>query len=289
MKNVANPEYLKQQQNEITEYVIYQKLSKLSKDKKNAEILLKIAKDEKRHYDFWKSVTGVDVQPNERQVKKYLMLAKLFGLSFSLRLMEQGEEGASRFYDSIADELPEVLTIKEDEELHEQQLIGILNDERLNYAGAIVLGLNDALVEFTGTLAGLTFAFGNNKIIGVTGLVMGVAASLSMAASGYLASQEDERDELNPVKSAAFTGIAYILTVAFLVFPYLIQDNPYFALGGMLVVTILIIAAYTYYISVAKNVKFSRRFSSMVAISLGVAVLSFGIGMLVKMVFKVDM
>ena len=289
MSQPVDPAYIEQQRNEITEYVIYQKLAELSKDSKNREILLNISKDEKRHYDFWKTVTGMDVEPDNRTVKKYLMLAKFFGLSFSLRLMERGEEGASQFYDSIAADIPDVIAIKEDEELHEQQLIGILNDDRLNYAGAIVLGLNDALVEFTGTLAGLTFAFGNNKIIGVTGLVMGVAASLSMAASGYLASQEDERDELNPIKSAAFTGIAYIVTVAFLVFPYLIQDNPYYALGGMLIVTILIIAAYTYYISVAKNVKFSRRFSSMVAISLGVAVLSFGIGMLVKQVFNVDM
>ncbi len=289
MSQSVNPQYLKQQQNEITEYFIYQELASVSKDEKNKEILLKISEDEKKHYDFWQGVTGVEVKPNRRQVKKYLRLAQLFGLSFSLRLMERGEEGASRFYDSIADELPEVLAIKEDEEFHEQQLIGVLNDERLNYAGAIVLGLNDALVEFTGTLAGLTFAFGNNKVIGVTGLVMGVAASLSMAASGYLSSQEDERDDLNPVKSALFTGVAYIVTVAFLVFPYLIQDNSYLALGGMLVITVLIIAVYTYYISVAKNVKFSRRFSSMVAISLGVALLSFGIGMLVKKVFNVEM
>ena len=289
MSQSINPHYLEQQQNEITEYFIYQELAAISKDEKNKEILLKISEDEKKHYDFWQTVTGVEVKPNKRQVKKYLRLAKLFGLSFSLRLMERGEEDASRFYDSIADKLPGVLSIKEDEELHEQQLISILNDERLNYAGAIVLGLNDALVEFTGTLAGLTFAFGNNKVIGVTGLVMGVAASLSMAASGYLSSQEDERDDLNPVKSALFTGVAYIVTVAFLVFPYLIQDNSYLALGGMLVITVLIIAAYTYYISVAKNVKFSRRFSSMVAISLGVALLSFGIGMLVKKVFNVDM
>ena len=289
MSQSVNPQYLKQQQNEITEYYIYQELAAISKDEKNKKILLTISEDEKKHYDFWKTVTGVAVKPNKQQVKKYLRLAKLFGLSFSLRLMEKGEEDAGKFYDSIANELPGVLTIKEDEELHEQQLISILNDERLNYAGAIVLGLNDALVEFTGTLAGLTFAFGNNKVIGVTGLVMGVAASLSMAASGYLSSQEDERDELNPVKSALFTGVAYIVTVAFLVFPYLIQDNSYLALGGMLVITVLIIAAYTYYISVAKNVKFSRRFSSMVAISLGVALLSFGIGMVVKKVFNVDM
>ena len=217
MSQQVNPKYIEQQQNEITEFFIYQKLAALSKDEENRKILLKISEDEKRHYDFWKTVTGKDVEPNKRQVNKYLRLAKLFGLSFSLRLMEKGEEGAGRFYDSIASELPGVVSIKEDEELHEQQLIGILNDERLNYAGAIVLGLNDALVEFTGTLAGLTFAFANNKVIGVTGLVMGVAASLSMAASGYLSSQEDEREELNPIKSALFTGLASLPFWCFLI------------------------------------------------------------------------
>ena len=64
--------------------------------------------------------------------------------------MEKGEVDATKFYDSITDKYPQALKIKEDEEEHEQRLIGILNDDRLNYAGAIVLGLNDGLVEFTG-------------------------------------------------------------------------------------------------------------------------------------------
>ena len=287
-KYEIKPEYIEQQQNEITEYVIYKKLAHITKDRKNAEILQKIAADEKKHYEFWKQITGKELKPDKRKVNKYVLMAKMFGLSYSLQLMEKGEEDAGVFYERVAKDIPEVLKIKEDEELHEKQLLKVLNDERLNYAGAVVLGLNDALVEFTGTLAGLTFAFGNNKVIGITGLVMGVAASLSMAASGYLASQEDERDDLDPVKSAIFTGVAYIVTVAFLVFPYLIQSDPYIALAGMLIITVGIIALYTHYISVAKNVKFGKRFFNMVAISLTVALISFGIGTFIKAVFNID-
>jgi len=202
--------------------------------------------------------------------------------------MEKGEVDATKFYESIADKYPQALKIKEDEEEHEQRLIGILNDDRLNYAGAIVLGLNDALVEFTGTLAGLTFAFANNLIIGSTGLVMGVAASLSMAASGYLSSREEDVQDTNPITSAIYTGSAYIITVVFLVLPYFLLDNPYLALSILLVITIAIIAGYTYYISVAKNISFKKRFMEMALISLAVAVISFGIGMLIRQVFGVE-
>lgn len=202
--------------------------------------------------------------------------------------MEQREVVASEFYDSISESYPEALRVKQDEEKHEERLIGILNDYRLTYAGAIVLGLNDALVEFTGTLAGLTFAFANNLIVGSTGLVMGVAASLSMAASGYLASKEDNQEETNPVTSAIYTGSAYIITVVFLVLPYFLLSNPFLALGIMLVITIGIIASYTYYISVAKAISFKKRFVEMALISLGVAVISFGIGMLIKHVFGIE-
>ena len=277
-----------QQVYEITEHHIYKQLASISHDENNTKTLTEIANQELGHYHFLKEITGKEAPPYQRKIKKYIRLAKVFGLSFALRLMEKGEVDATKFYDSIAKDYPEALGIKADEEVHEQKLIGILNDDRLNYAGAIVLGLNDALVEFTGTLAGLTFAFANNLIVGSTGLVMGVAASLSMAASGYLSSREEDIQDTNPITSAIYTGSAYIITVVFLVLPYFLLSNPYIALGIMLAVTILIIAGYTYYISVAKNISFNKRFMEMAAISLGVAVISFGIGLLIKQVFGVE-
>ncbi len=278
----------KQQQHELTEYHIYLQLAELSTDEANRRTLNEIADQELAHYNIWKGITGKEAKPNQRKIKWYLRLSKIFGLSFALRLMEKGEIDATSFYKSIENEYPQAIKIKEDEEEHEQKLIGILNDDRLSYAGAIVLGLNDALVELTGTLAGLTFAFGNNLIVGTTGLVMGVAASLSMAASGYLASREEGLEETKPITSAIYTGSAYIITVFFLVLPYFLLSNPYISLAVMLVMTLLIIAAYTYYISVAKDISFKKRFIEMAVISLTVAVISFGIGMLIKTFFNVQ-
>ena len=130
----------RQQQHEITEYHIYRKLAELSQDEENTKTLNEIAEQELEHYIIWQEITGKKAKPNQRKIRKYIRLAKIFGLSFALRLMEKGEVDATTFYNSIADEYPQALKIKEDEEEHEQRLIGILNDERLNYAGAIVLG-----------------------------------------------------------------------------------------------------------------------------------------------------
>ena len=47
----------------------------------------------------------------------------------------------------------------------------------------MVLGLNDALVELTGTIAGLTFVLTNTTLIAMAGIITGIAATLSMAAS----------------------------------------------------------------------------------------------------------
>jgi len=272
------------QKAEITEHYIYAKLAKSEKDIENKKILEKISKDELKHYKIWKNITKIEMKPNKFKIYWYLILAKIFGFNFALKLMEAGEENAQKFYLEVGEKYSEALTIMNDEEKHEIELIRILKDSRLSYAGAIVLGLNDALVELTGTLAGLTLAFSNSTIIGVTGLIMGIAASMSMAASGYLASreEEDQNDDTSPIMSAVYTGIAYIVTVIFLVSPYFIFENVYTSLIIMLLMTILIIAVYTFYISVAKEVKFKRRFTEMALISLGVALISYGIGYLVR-------
>jgi len=279
---------LKQQRNEITEYHIYSALAELAEDEQNRQVLRQIAEEEKKHYAFWEKLTGRSLAPQMWKVRLYVILARIFGLSFALRLMERGEEEAIHLYRKMAERYPEAKAILEEELRHEDQLIGLLSDDRLRYAGALVLGLNDALVEFTGTLAGLSFAFSKTIIIATTGIIMGIAASLSMAASGYLASREYEDEEIHPIKSAVYTGVAYILTVCILVMPYFFTDNPRIGLVGMLFFTILIIAAYTFYISIAKGESFGKRFSEMAFISLTVALISFGIGSLIKYFFDVE-
>lgn len=125
---------------------------------------------------------------------------------------------------------------------HENQLLGMLDEESLLYAGSVVLGLNDALVELTGALAGLTFAFRDVKIIALSGLITGIAASLSMASSEYLSTRP--KKPKHPVRAAITTGIAYIITVTLLILPYLLLNNEIISLAIALTTSVLIIAIF---------------------------------------------
>lgn len=151
-----------------------------------------------------------------------------------------------------------------------------------------MLGLNDALVELTGSIAGLTFAMASTRLVALSGIITGVSATLSMAASNYLAERVDGNP--NALKSSIYTGIAYLVTVVFLMAPYLIlpPDMYVAALVTMLVTVIVIIFFFNYYISVAKSLPFARRFGEMACISLGVALISFVIGILVKEFLGID-
>jgi VIT1/CCC1 family predicted Fe2+/Mn2+ transporter len=274
------------QKGEITEYYVYQNIAKKEKDEKNREILLTIAKDELRHYGIWKDITGEVVKPSKLLIFIYKVLTFIFGYTFTLRVMESGEEKAQQAYSKLKGFEDIINQITKEEEEHEQKLLDMLDEERLNYVGSMVLGLNDALVELSGTLAGLTFAFQNTRLISLSGLITGIAATLSMAASEYLSSKADNQD--NALKSAVYTGSAYIVTVVLLVLPYLLISNPFVALGIMIGVVVFIIFFFNLYISVAKNIGFKKRFLQMIIISLSVAGLSFLIGVGIEKILGVN-
>jgi VIT1/CCC1 family predicted Fe2+/Mn2+ transporter len=274
------------QKDEITEYHIYKKLSKRVKDENNKKILSDIADDEKKHYDFWEDVSGKKISPNYFKVYWFYFISVVFGLIFGIKLMEKGEEQAQDVYGGIKNKVEGVRDIIDDEDDHEDKLIAMIDDDRLNYVGSVVLGLNDALVELTGTLAGLTFALRDTNLIAISGLITGIAASFSMAASEYLAKKSDDAEDA--FKSSLYTGLAYIMTVAFLVLPYLLIDQYFISLIVTLIVAVLVIVFFNFYIAVAKDLSFKKRFLEMFTISMGVAVFSFLVGYLVRIFFGVD-
>src|SRR5690554_4573783 len=278
---------LQAQSNEITEFHIYKRLASRIKDRNNSRILSEIAEDEKRHYNFWKKYTAQERKPVKLKVFFYYWLAIIFGITFSIKLMEKGEERAQINYTELLSSIPEAEQIIEEEDSHEEKLIAMLQEEHLQYVGSVVLGLNDALVELTGTLAGLTFALKDTRIIAMVGLITGIAASLSMGASEYLSTRSDSPED-NALKSALYTGVAYVITVFLLILPYLLLNSYLFALIFTVVIAILIILVFNFYVSVARDLDFKKRFTEMAAISLGVALFSFGIGILVRVFLGVD-
>ena len=278
----------KMQQSELTESVIYEKIAKFAKGEENKKVLMRLSKEEKNHYEIWKKYTDIEMKPQKWKVFKYKLLARLFGFTFAVKLMEKGEENAQSEYDLLANEVEESIVIKQQEEEHEKALLGMLDEERLRYVGSMVLGLNDALVELTGSLAGFTFAMQNTKLIALSGLIIGISATFSMASSEFLSARSEGRKDA--FKSCTYTGIAYLITVILLITPYLIFNNSQYmlALACMIGVVLLIIIVFTYYTSVAQDLKFKSRFFEMALISITVAVVSFLVGIGAKQLFGVD-
>src|SRR5690606_6174699 len=187
----------------------------------------------------------------------------------------------------VGGEIEELAVLASEEDAHEEALIEMLDEESLRYAGSIVLGLNDALVELTGALAGYTLALQNTRLIALTGLITGIAAALSMAASEYLSTRSEDTDK-NPLKASLYTGAAYILTVAVLILPYLLFPNYYLCLFLALTPAVIIIVVCNYYISDARDEPFRQRFVEMAGVSLGVALFSFGLGYVIRTFLGVD-
>jgi VIT1/CCC1 family predicted Fe2+/Mn2+ transporter len=227
------------------------------------------------------------VAPGTLRIWFYYLIARVFGMTFAIKLMEGVERRAQGYDQALVDRIPEIQEILTNEETHEKELIALIDEERLKYVGSVVLGLNDALVEFTGTLAGLTFAIQNTQIIAVAGLIMGVAASLSMGASEYL-SQRSDGGQTDPFKASVYTGATYIVTVALLILPFLVLHNPYFALMFTLLGAVMVIFLFTFYISVAKGLPFWKRFAEMLTISFGIAAISFVIGIIIRTVLNIN-
>ena len=292
MKVAVSPAALaiirRMQQNELTESYIYEAIAKFAKGDENKAVLQRLAKEERAHYEIWKNYTGEELKPESGKVLKFKLIARIFGFTFAVKLMEKGEENAQDEYELLAKEVEESVSIRQQEEEHEHALLDMLDEERLQYVGSMVLGLNDALVELTGSLAGFTFAMQNTRLIALSGLIIGISATFSMASSEFLAARSEGRSDA--LKSCTYTGIAYLITVILLILPYLLLGTTQYiaALVCMLAVVILIIAGFTYYTSVAQDQPFKSRFTEMAVISVSVAVLSFVVGILAKNLLGVD-
>jgi VIT1/CCC1 family predicted Fe2+/Mn2+ transporter len=278
----------KAQKDEETGAAMYAFMAGREKNPENKRLLMQMAQDEKMHAAVWRALTGKDLRPPVWRLLFLKVLTVLMGFTFVVKTMQKQERFAVSDYEGLIAELPQAAKMLEDERRHEKDLYGMLDEERLHYVGAMVLGLNDALVELTGAIAGVTFALANTRLVAMTGIVTGIAATLSMAASNYLAERaQGSRDAL---KSSTYTGVAYLITVALLVLPYLLFPAQLYiaAFAVMILTVLLIILLFNYYLSVAREEPFLRRFGEMAVISLSVAAISFIIGYFAKQVLGIN-
>ena len=280
------------QRMEATEAEVYRRLAKMQHNPVNKAILEGIALEEERHEVFISKMTGQVVTPNKFQIIKQILLARIFGFTFSVMMMEATENDVASEYRELG-----LNEIAEEEDVHEENMISMLDEERLRYSGSIVLGMSDALIELTGALAGLTFALKDLDLVALAGLITGIAAAFSMGASEYLSSRAEKR-EVSAIRSAFFTWISYLITVMLLVSPYLIidptgpgafgLDTHVLALVGTFIIGLIIVAVFNFYTSVVEKVSFTSRFMEMVGILGGVSLISYAIGIALGSVLGVS-
>jgi VIT1/CCC1 family predicted Fe2+/Mn2+ transporter len=76
--------------------------------------------------------------------------------------------------------------------------------------------------------------------------------------------------------------------VILLVLPFFLMTAYQFALPATILIGLIIILVFNFYIAVAKDYSFTKRFLEMAGISVGVALFSFLIGVLIRSVFGID-
>ncbi len=267
---------------EALAYHLYNMVSEKQTDEAHKEILKSIALQEEVHFHKLNELLDEKVDINSysrRQYRFYKFILMFFGVIFTLRLFEKRERKSHIKYAKYAAEIPIITEVVTEEKKHEEKLDNILKDKKLLYASSIILGLNDALIEMSGAIAGFTFAIENTKEIAIVSLIMGVAASLSMAASEFLSAKADDHE--NPFKSALYTFITYSVVVALLISPYLMFSK-FIALGVMIGTVIFIIFTFNVYLSVAKKESLIKNFLTMALIAICVSLVSFSIGILIN-------
>lgn len=282
MKNLLNL-----QRDERTLCEVYRRLAESEKDSAHRQVFLRLMHDERRHCDILKERTGCEVAPDPKRVFSYVLLTRLLGPTFVVRHIESCEKGAERNY-SLYPDRKEFVQIALEERRHSEELTMLACEKPLSYISSVVLGLNDALVEFTGALAGFTLALNDSKIVALTGGITGIAAALSMAASEYMSTKSDKNPKKRPLRAAVCTGIAYIITVVILTLPYILFSNALLALGVMLLAAVLVIAVFNYYYAVIRCESFKRRFLEMTILSFSIAGISFLIGYMLKYFTGID-
>ncbi len=271
------------QRNEITEHHVYLAFARGAAGR-NREILAHIAADEHRHYRQFQELTGQAVSPNWCKVWFFRGCAALFGFTFGMKLMEQGEQQAEKAYAHFQEHWPEIAHIITEEARHEHELINMIDEEHLNYMGSMVLALNNSIQEFSGIAAGLTFAMpASARTIGITVLISGLAATLAMSASEYLSQKAQAGGHgpargKKPWRGVLFSGGIYLFVVLTIVVPFFLFSGSRMALAVAVGCVGVILSVFTFFMSVVKGLRYRTVLLEAISVALVVVGASFVIG-----------
>ncbi|HVO28766.1 MAG TPA: VIT1/CCC1 family protein [Candidatus Paceibacterota bacterium] len=282
-------EYLARAKNELTEHLVYHQLALREKNPENRALLEHLSAQEKSHYEFWKKLAGGgEVRPYAASRYGVPLLRTVFGVTFITKFLESHEEDSVATYERMLGEIPEehrprLREIIEDERNHERSLISGLAEKRVAYVGFIALGLADAIVEITGVHAGFLGVTGSTLIAGISGVIVGFAAAISMGSAAYLQAKQDAGR--SAITSAFVTGISYLCSVVVLALPYFLIRTMLTAFAVSTSAGLVLLATFTFYGAVLFDRKFPHEFAESASLMLGTALATFLLGNVIGGIF----
>nr|WP_165362703.1 VIT1/CCC1 family protein [Promicromonospora panici] len=151
------------------------------------EILLALARAEKRHESHWLDLLGPDVGEPVRgdlRTRALGFLARRFGGVFVLALAQRAEARSSYAHDADA-----TVTMAADEQIHEEVVRALATRGRNRLSGtfrAAVFGANDGLVSNLALVLGIGASGVATSTVLLSGLAGLLAGALSMAAGEFV-------------------------------------------------------------------------------------------------------
>ncbi len=186
---------------ESTDSVVYKYLADIETDEKLKEEFLRLSKVEADHALFWRkflekrNISVKSPQVSKRKLLYAKLLRKILGAGATVSILELGESQAvNKYYEYLKENQnlakEEIIAIKQIifEELEHEKIFA---EEKKRFhtenVRDFVLGMNDGLVEILGTVFGLSAVYPDKPfLVGFSGLIVGVAGSLSMAVGTFI-------------------------------------------------------------------------------------------------------
>nr|WP_253836326.1 VIT1/CCC1 family protein [Promicromonospora thailandica] len=170
------------------------------------EILLALARAEKRHETHWLDLLGPDVGAPVRgdlRTRALGFLARRFGGVFVLALAQRAEARSSYAHDADA-----TVTMAADEQIHEEVVRALATRGRNRLSGtfrAAVFGANDGLVSNLALVLGIGASGVATNTVLLSGLAGLLAGALSMGAGEFVSvrSQRELLEASSPSPDAA--------------------------------------------------------------------------------------
>lgn len=271
--------------------VVYASLARIEKNKDRKKVLETLANTEHEHALFWKALTDQKPEPvSHIRVRPLLWMRRLAGLVFTMKFLERHEhEVAGQYRQWIplldAAQRDRLTVILKDEEEHESYFMSQVDEAIVRYIGFVALGLSDAVIEISGVHAGFLGVMGSTLIAGVAGLIVGFAASISMAVAAYMKAKSEMRQ--SPITSALITGISYLLAVILLAVPYFLTGSMIAAFGISILIAILMSVGFTFYISIVNETKFRREVIENTLLLIGTTIATYFFGNFVGKLFGI--